>query len=104
MSITHEQAKFIVTQVSNQTLAKTMEMTAGFVEELEKAADIPSHAASIGCREAARRLMAITQAQPADSKLLEDLTRRIYEAVTPETVELGAEKLRQKLVAVIAAN
>ena len=93
----------LTSKVSNETLAESMEMTAKILADISEGRD-GLGLWPIVCTEAAKRLRAAKAVDNFDAKLLEDLTRRIYEAVTPETVALGAEKLRQKLVSVIAAN
>lgn len=105
MQITPE----IVAGLGNDKIAQTLLMTAELINEFRKAGAPLSEVGPMCLMEAAERLKKlpatadkITLAYNKD--LLEDLTKRIYEAVTPESVALGAEGLRKKLIAVMAAN
>lgn len=93
-------------KVSNSAIAKAMRNTAELLDKIEKElGGVESPLGSIICLEAARRLDLIEK--PADAsqgKLLEDLTKRIYELITPENVALGVEGLKRKLIEVVAAN
>ena len=99
----HQKFIELTSKVSNHAIAQAMLKTAGLLAEIEKGAGITEPVGSITCIEAARRLESMNS-DIAVMKQVEDLSRRIFEVITPENVQLGHSWLKKKLTEVIAAN
>lgn len=105
ISMDHKKFLESTTKVSNGALAQAIAKIASLLSSLEKQGGITEPVVSVICLEAARRLVMTTNSSQIESmKLVEDLSRRIYETITPENIALGHTWLKRKITEVIAAN